>query len=141
MRFLSVALMVMLSTSVFAQNNSGLDLALANQLGAAAGAAYVCKAGKALEDYEVIASRLLANSAATNEEEQTLNETYVAAKVQAIKLHKSKHPMACKEILNRFKAMRIFKFVVYADGSVKMDDGTMLHPKRPLKKVSQNKKK
>ena len=141
MRIVLMLGVLMLSMSAFAQNESGLDLSLANQLGSAAGAAYACKAGKRLEDYEVIASRLLANLAATDADERTLNETYVEAKVQAIKLHKSKHPMACKEILQRFKAMRIFKFVVYADGSVRMDDGTMSHPQRPVKKLSRNQKR
>jgi len=139
MRFVAFLCMILAGFPVWAENESALNLA--NQLGAAAGAAYACKAGKSLENYEVIASRLLANSVDTAEEERVLDEKYVEAKVEAIRLHEKEHPMPCKEVLKRFNSMKIFNFVVYADGSVKMDDGTMLHPKHPIKPVSENKKK
>jgi len=141
MRLVIMLTMILFPVLVSAQNKPVQNSALANQLGSAAGAAYACNAGKSLEDFEVIASRLLANTAETAEDERSLDEVYVEAKVRAIKVHKKKHPMSCQEILKRFNNMRIFKFVVYADGSVKMDDGTMLHPKRPIKKPSQTKKK
>ncbi|MBP5343713.1 MAG: hypothetical protein J6Y85_01365 [Alphaproteobacteria bacterium] len=141
MRLVLILGIVLLPLVGWAQNRLGLDTSLANQLGSAAGAAYACNAGKSLEDFEVIASRLLANSAETAEDERSLDEAYVEAKIRAMKLHKKEHPMSCQEILKRFQDMRIFKFIVYADGSVKKDDGTMLYPKRPVKKISQNKKK
>lgn len=141
MRFVFILSIFLFPMAAVAQNRPVQNAALANQLGAAAGAAYACNAGKSLEDFEVIASRLLANTAETVADEQSLDEIYVEAKVRAIKVHKKEHPMSCQEILKRFKNMRIFKFIVYADGSVKMDDGTIMHPKRPVKKITQNKKK
>ena len=141
MRLAFILSAILFPMLAFAQNKPVPNSALANQLGSAAGAAYACNAGKVLEDFEVIASRLLANTAETAEDEQSLDEVYVEAKVRAIKVHKKEHPMSCQEILKRFKNMRIFKFIVYADGSIKMDDGTMMHPKRPVKKITQDKKK
>ena len=139
MKRLLFLILVMWSVSCFAQEYTPAN-PLADQLGTTAGLAYACKAGKSLEDFEVIASRLLANNAATEKDEKDAYIQYVEAKVRTIKNHEKNPKFTCKEILTRFNKMSIFKFVVYADGSVKMDDGTMLRPKRPVKTVKKNKK-
>ena len=38
----------------------------------------------------------------------------------------------CPEILARFRQMPLFQSVVYADGSIKMPDGTYLPATRPF---------
>ena len=48
--------------------------------------------------------------------------------------------MNCVEVLERFEEQDIFDSVVYRDGTIKLPNGKVLKPKRPLP-VSKNKKK
>ena len=141
MKLLYVLLMLGLSVPALAQERTAANMSLAEQLGTAAGLAHACNAGKMLEDYEVISSRLLANKADTLEAEKEAYRSYAEAKFRSFKMHKTEPQMSCAEILAYFKKMDIFKFVVYADGSVKMNDGTLLKPKRPVPKPKRTKKK
>ena len=134
-----IALML-LSGQANASNRTAVNMSLAEQLGTVAGLAYACDAGKSLEDYELISSRFLANTAETDEKEQQAYESYASSKLRAFKMHNEKPQMSCADILKRFKAMKIFKFVVYADGSIKTSEGKLLKPKRPVKMQKQKKK-
>ena len=122
-------LLVMMSSVCFAQRQP--DLTEAEQLGTVAGLAQACNAKK-LEDFEVIASRILANKAPTEEDELASVKQYVMAKYRASRSHKREPQMTCSEILAHFNKLPIFNSVVYADGTVKMFDGYWLKPKRPV---------
>jgi len=106
----------------------------AEQLGMTAGLALACGADKKLEDFELIASRLLANQAATDELERKQAQEYIEAKWDTMQRQKKGNPSDCREILESFESLPIFNSTVYADGSVKLPDGSWSKPLRPVKK-------
>ena len=116
----------------YAQSTKGMTEA--EQLGATAGLALACGAEQRLDDFELIASRILANKTKTLAEEKEQDRIYMETKLQTMRRHKRDPQMTCKEILDRFNKLRIFDSVVYSDGSVKLFDGTLLKPKHALKK-------
>ena len=101
-------------------------------LGTMAGLAEACgEKDKKMTDYELIASRLIANKANSDEEEIDGYHRYAEKKMTAMRKQKSSPQMSCNEVLRRFENMPIFKSVVYSDGSLKLSDGTFLKAKRP----------
>lgn len=96
----------------------------ADQLGTMAGLASACGAGEKLDNYELIAARLIANKSDSEEQEKEGYRRYAAEKFRAMQEHKKSPKMTCGEILNRFQKMPLFKSVVYKDGSLKFYDGT-----------------
>lgn len=110
------------------------------QLGMMAGLALACNAGGKLDDYELIASRLLANTAQTDLEEKKAVRQYAEAKFRAYKEQKETPQAGCGEILESFSNLPIFKSVVYADGTIKTPDGKVLKPRPGAKKPVSKKK-
>ena len=117
--FLFMLLWVM---PVFAANLSLLDEAA--QLGTIAGLAEACGENKKVQDYELIAARLIANKSNSEEQEMEGYRRYAAEKLRAKKEHQKSPKLTCGEILNRFQKLPLFKSVVYKDGSLKFYDGT-----------------
>lgn len=117
----------------------------AQQLGITAGLALACNAGGKLDDFELIASRIIANQAPTAATEQDGYRSFAEWKLRAFKEQKEAPQLTCGQVLDDFNALPIFNAIVYADGSVKMPDGKMLRPKRPITKAGapsvKNKKK
>ena len=114
------------------------------QLGMMAGLALACNAGGKLDDYELIASRILSNTAQTDADERKANRVYAEAKFKAYREHKISPNATCGEVLDTFNHLPIFKSTVYADGTVKMPDGQILKPRKGAKvnkKPAQNNKK
>lgn len=105
------------------------------QLGMMAGLALACNAGGLLDDYELIASRIMANPAVTKQEELSLFRGYAQAKLKAYKEQKNAPEVSCGEVLDRFSRLPIFQSVVYADGTVKLPDGKVITPKRKTKMI------
>ncbi len=97
--------------------------------GTVAGIAYACNAGKPLEDYELIASRILQNMAPSKEMESAYIKEYAQAKKSAMDKQKTAPPMPCSQFLKEFKKQKIFQSTVMSDGSVKNPDGTWLLPR------------
>ena len=95
----------------------------AAQLGTMAGLAQMCGA-KELENYELIAARLIANKSPSIEAEKAGYRRYAEEKLRAMREHKTKPKLTCGEILNRFQKMPLFKSVVYQDGALEFYDGT-----------------
>ncbi len=102
------------------------------QLGITAGTALACNAGAKLDDFELIASRLIANKALTAADEQKGYREYAEAKFQAYNEQRNNPQATCGEVLASFNHLPIFRSVVYADGGVKMYDGSYLKPVRPV---------
>ncbi len=127
-----ILLCFMIVQPVFAQNIGRMTDA--EQLGMMAGLAMGCGAEKKLEDFELIASRLLANQAATDKLEKREVWVYSQAKWEALQRVKRDHTVNCKEILDHFDKLPLFDSTVYADGSVKLPDGVWSKPIRPIKK-------
>lgn len=96
----------------------------ASQLGTMAGLAEACGERKKLENFELIAARLIANKATSQEQEMEGYRRYAAERIRASREHKKSPKMTCGEILNRFQKMPLFKSTVYKDGSLKFYDGT-----------------
>ena len=96
----------------------------AAQLGTIAGLAEACGSKKKVENYELIAARLIANKSDSEEQEQLGYRRYAEEKVRAMNEHRNNPQMTCKEILKRFEKLPLFKSVVYQDGSMKFYDGT-----------------
>lgn len=100
------------------------------QLGMMAGLALACNAGTRLDDYELIASRILANQAQTAAEEKKATKDFATAKFNAYKEQKDSPQASCPEVLDSFNHLPLFKSVVYADGVVKLPNGTFLKPRK-----------
>lgn len=101
-------------------------------LGTMAGLAETCgEKDKRIADFELIASRLIANKASSDKEEIRAYRRYAEEKATAIRKQKNNPKMSCNEVLRRFESMPIFKSVVYSDGSLKLSDGTFLKATRP----------
>ncbi|MDD3669319.1 MAG: hypothetical protein PHX68_03485 [Alphaproteobacteria bacterium] len=133
MKYICILLMVATAMPVCAQGRTAKGLTEAQQLGITAGSALACAAGPKLDDFELIASRIIANKAATDSEEQAGYRAYATSKFNTYQEQKKSPQAPCSEVLASFNRLPIFKSVVYADGSVKMFDGTKLIPKRPVK--------
>lgn len=115
-------LLLLWTLPVFAAKLSLLDEAA--QLGTMAGLAEVCGEKKKLENFELIAARLIANKSGSEEQEMEGYHRYASEKLRAMTNHKNSPKMTCGEILNRFQKMPLFKSIVYKDGSLKFYDGT-----------------
>ncbi len=96
----------------------------AAQLGTLAGLASACGAQEKLNNYELIAARLIANKSTSEAQEKEGYRRYAEEKFRAMQEHQRTPKMTCGEILNRFQKMPLFKSVVYQDGSLKFYDGT-----------------
>lgn len=109
----------------------------AGALGTMAGVAKACgENAQKLDDYELIAVRLIANKADSASQEKEGYRKYVQEKMKAQRKQKNAPVMSCAEVLSRFENMPLFKSVVYRDGSLKLSDGTFLPAKRPPLKVN-----
>ncbi len=132
-------LMLVSSPAVAQRTDEGLSVP--EQLGITAGLAAACQAdADTLKNYELIASRLIANPAPTLDVEHAELKAYAQAKLNAMKDQKKKPQLSCREVLTRFKRQPLFGSVVYRDGTVKLPDGKIVKPKRPLKTKKAGKK-
>ena len=112
------------------------------QLGLSAGVALACGVDRdQLKNYEMIASRLIVNPLKTDVAEKEALNAYAKAKLKAFKEQKQRNLIPCADVLKRFENQEIFKAVVYRDGTVKMPNGKVIKPERPVKKNSKKSKK
>ena len=117
-----IFIMILWSMPVVAAQLSVLEEAA--QLGTIAGLAQTCGAKEKLDNYELIAARLIANKSNSEVQEKEGYRRYAEEKLRAMQEHKRSPKLTCGEILNRFQKMPLFKSVVYKDGSLKFYDGT-----------------
>ncbi len=96
--------------------------------GTMAGVAYACNAGKKLEDYELIVSRIMMAQAKTKKMQDAYLQEYVIAKKDAMQKQQKKPPMSCDKFLKEFYNQKVFQSTVMSDGSVKNPDGSWLLP-------------
>lgn len=135
---------LIISILFFSFSSFGASLSVLDEaaiLGTMAGLAEKCgEKTKRIEDYELIASRLIADKSSSEEEEIRGYRRYAEEKATAIRKQNNNPQMACNEILQRFENMPIFKSVVYSDGSLKLYDGTFLKARRSLNQAMKNNK-
>ena len=117
-------------------------VSLTEQLGISAGVALACQVDTdQLKNYEMIASRIIANPLKTEKEEKEALNVYAKAKLKAFQEKKKKSLMNCSEVLKRFEKQDIFKSVIYRDGTIKMPNGQVVKPQRPFKSSKKKVKK
>ena len=135
-----ILFLCLFSLPVLAAERTTNGLTEAQQLGITAGTALACNAGGKLDDFELIASRIIANKALTAEAEQQGYREFAESKLWAYNEQRRNPQESCGGVLDSFNHLPIFRSVVYADGGLKMYDGTYLKPQRPIKKTNVKKK-
>lgn len=141
-KFILMLLAVCVSFPAFASGSRTTQgLTEAEQLGITAGLALACNAGARLDDFELIASRIIANKAQTKAEEDKGFHQFAESKLNSYMEQRNNPQVPCGVVLESFNNLPIFKSVVYADGGLKMYDGTYLKPLRPVKKTDKKQTK
>lgn len=110
--------------SAHAQTLNGMTDA--QQLGSMAGLALACNAGSRLDDFQLIASYVIADSNPTEAKRQKAFKQFAAEKLRTYNLQKKAPVEECPAILKRFYNLPIFEVTIYRDGSVKFPDGKIL---------------
>lgn len=137
-----LGLSVIISSPVLAQSRTVKGVSPTQQLGISAGVALACQVDRDdLKNYEMIASRLIANPLPSDDAEKVALEEYAKAKLTAYEDQKKKNTMNCTEVLSRFHNQKIFDAIVYQDGTLEMPDGKIIKPKRPVMKMPSAPKK
>lgn len=129
MKYLLLLLGLSLSCTAFARSSTLQNMTEAQQLGAWAGMALACNAGNRLDDYELIASRIIGNQAASDEDRMKDFKEYAAEKLRTFNLQRKTPAEPCSQVLAHFDELPIFKSTVYQDGSVKLPNGKVLSAK------------
>lgn len=117
-------LFLSISTLCRAQTLNGMNDA--QQLGSMAGLALACNAGQRLDDFQLIASYILANTYPLPEKRSKAFQQFAEEKLRTYNLQKQRPIEDCPTILNRFYNLPIFEVTIYKDGSVKFPDGKIL---------------
>lgn len=112
----------------------------AQQLGSVAGVALACNAGKKLDDYELIASYIMANQATDEKARKEAFGQYAEEKLRTYNYQRKEKPTPCPQVLQTFSNLPLFKSVIYKDGTIKLPDGKVLKPKASNVKRPENAK-
>ena len=99
-------------------------------LGTVSGTAMACGSPK-YETFEMLARAILITKAATDKLQRKGMIAYNTAKADAFIAKQRNNLFDCDQINQRFEQQKIFKTVLYADGTIKMYDGKVFHPRRP----------
>ena len=126
MRFL-VFFLILLPFDALAQERAQ-EPSDPKKLGLVAGAASACGAHKQLYRFEEIVSRIFANKAKTPEIEKKMITEYAKGKAESFISQTERKRMPCREVVDSFSKMPIFKFQLYSDGSLKTPEGKFLFP-------------
>jgi len=127
MKYIFLLIAISLSCGAFARSTTLKSMTEAQQLGTWAGIALACNAGNRLDDFELIASRIIGNQATSTEERTTAFKEYAAEKLRTYKLQKSNPTSSCAQVLEHFDNLPIFRSVVQPDGSVQLPNGKILY--------------
>ena len=126
MKYLLLLIGLSLSCTAFARSSKLQNMSEAQQLGAWAGMALACNAGNRLDDYELIASRIIGNQAGSDEDRLKDFKEYATEKLRTFNLQRKTPAEPCNQVLAHFDELPIFKSIVYPDGSVKLPNGKVL---------------
>jgi len=97
-------------------------------LGYIAGEGLACDASK-YDTYEMIARAFLISRAKSDDEQAKGMEAYNEAKANAFVLKMKDGLSGCDYIAQNFDTQKIFKTVIYGDGTLKMPDGKIIKPR------------
>lgn len=99
-------------------------------LGTVSGNGMACGAAK-YSTFEMLARAILITKAISDENQEAGMRAYNTAKADAFISKQADGMYNCAEINARFNNQKIFKTTLYADGTIKMYDGTVFHPRHP----------
>ena len=98
-------------------------------LGFVSGQGLACQASK-YDTYELLARAILVSKARSDAMQEEGMRAYNSAKAEAF-ISKIKDNFAnCGEIADSFDQQKIFKMVLYGDGTIKMPDGKIIKPRQ-----------
>lgn len=97
-------------------------------LGYIAGEGLACDASK-YDTYEMIARAFLVSKARSDAEQKKGMDAYNEAKANAFVLKMKDGLSGCDFIAENFNHQKIFKTVIYGDGTLKMPDGKIIKPR------------
>ncbi|MBE6449636.1 MAG: hypothetical protein E7013_02945 [Alphaproteobacteria bacterium] len=123
-KILFLILICLLPLKVGAQTLSGMTDA--QQLGTMAGLALACNAGSRLDDFQLIASYIIANENPTEAKRTKAFKAFAAEKLRTYNMQKDAPKEDCADILNRFYKLPLFNCTIYKNGDVKFPDGKIL---------------
>lgn len=128
-KFLLTLMFMLPMYSVSAAPNKPTYLEEMDALGSIAGQGLACRAKK-YHQYEMLARAIMVGKAPSDKLQQEGVMRYNEAKVNAFMIIKRENLSECDVILSDFDQQKIFKSVLYADGRVKLYDGTLIQPRR-----------
>ena len=105
------------------------DLEEMQQLGDVAGQGLGCRAKK-YQKYELLARAILVAKAPDDKTQKQGMITYNSAKVDAFSSILANNYDGCETIVRNFNQQKIFQSILYADGKIKLFDGTLLTPRK-----------
>ena len=100
-----------IATNAFAASRTLNGINENEQLGMTAGLALACNAGGKLDDYELIASRIIANTSQTDLEQKKAERQYAEAKFRAIKNKKNRLRPVAEKFWNHFPICRFLNLL------------------------------
>ncbi|MBQ9271251.1 MAG: hypothetical protein IJ218_03185 [Alphaproteobacteria bacterium] len=99
-------------------------------LGTMSGKGLACKSQK-YHQFELLARALIVSKAPNAEIQQRGMREYTSGKVDAFTESELDNFADCAQILKAFNNQKIFQSVLYANGKIKMYDGTIITPRQP----------
>ena len=99
-------------------------------LGTVSGQGLACKSQK-YHKFEMLARAILVGKAANSQMQKEGMQNYNAGKADTFMALEDSNFAGCNEILPEFENQKIFQSVLYADGKVKLYDGTIITPRKP----------
>ncbi|MBO7556795.1 MAG: hypothetical protein J6T72_05320 [Alphaproteobacteria bacterium] len=99
-------------------------------LGTVSGNGMACGASK-FSTFEMLARAILITKAVSDKNQEAGMRAYNTAKADAFISKQADGLYNCDEINARFNNQKIFKTTLYADGTIKMYDGKVFHPRHP----------
>ncbi len=97
-------------------------------LGTFSGNGLACNASK-YHTYEMLARTILITKAKSDKEELAGIKAYNEQKVNAFLSKIQDNFYECPSIAREFDRQKIFKMVIYGDGTIKMPDGSVISPR------------
>lgn len=129
--FVLFALSLLIGVQARAQNNSSLSYTdEMDALGTVSGIAMACGAPK-YSTFEMLARAILITKAASDDMQEQGMIAFNKAKARAFVSRQRRNLDDCNEINARFDQQKIFKTTLYRDGTIKMYDGKVFHPRQP----------
>lgn len=99
------------------------------QMGDVAGQGLACRARK-YQQYELLARALLVTKSPNDKLQREAMIAYNETKIDAMSQIFANNYEGCDQIVYNFNRQKIFKSVLYADGKIKLYDGTLLKPRK-----------